>query len=241
MPDTDTPFADSRSRPVRTLAVALCALAPIVLAGCVASTSYPARPGQDYAARDVSHPSIEEICVEALTWTLERYPVPEEAAQPTEDGGVFAINCPVGMHPRVYERIVEKCGPLARPLTPETERLPTYHVGRIVVRSDKAEIDIHRPVLELGSSERVAYQPITLFVEGGLSPWRVKRSRPWAVGAFPLPQPNYFVQSDRLGRRLKPMPSKPPAVDPGSGTPQSNGRDDAEQGDAAMSEGDADE
>ncbi|MEM1183920.1 MAG: hypothetical protein AAGI53_02855 [Planctomycetota bacterium] len=203
----------------RSSGFTLAALALAALSGCVATTTYPARPGQDYAARDVSHPSIEEICVEALTWTLERYPVPEELAEPTSDGGVFAVNCPVGMHPRVYERVVEKCGPLARPLTPETEHLPTYHVGRIVVRSDKAEIDIHRPVLELGAVEQLSYQPITLFIEGGLGPWRVRRSRPWAIGAFPLPQANYFTPSDRLGRRIEPMPDRPPATDPGTGTP----------------------
>ncbi|MEM7754325.1 MAG: hypothetical protein AAF297_01675 [Planctomycetota bacterium] len=207
------------STPVLGLAASAALSAMLAGGGCVATTAYPARPGQNFVARDVSHPSIEEICVEGLTWTLERYPVPEELSTPTADGGVFAINPPIGMHPRVYERVVEKCGPLARPLTPETEHLPTYHIGRIVVRSDKAEIDIHRPVLELGESEQLSYQPITLFIEGGLSPWRVQRSRPWAVGAFPLPQPNYFVASDRLGRRIKPMPEQPPAIDPGSGTP----------------------
>jgi len=217
---TTPPFS---ARPARSavpvLAIAGLAAASVLAGGCVASTAYPARPGQDFSSRNVSHPAIEEICIEALTYVLERHPVPEEVARPTDDGGVFAVNCPIGMHPRVYRRVVEACGPLARPLTPETEGLPTFHVGRIVVRGEKAEIDIHRPILDLGSTDELAYQPITLFIEGGFKPWRVQRTRPWAPGSFPLPQANYYTPSDRLGRRIEPAPNGPPAADPGTGTP----------------------
>ncbi len=199
------------------------ALAPLLsLSGCVASTAYPPRPGQDFATGSVSHPAIEEISIEALRWTLARYPVPEPLATPTEDGGVFAINCPQNMNPRVYARIVEGVGPAARPLTPETEHLPTYHVGRIVVRADKAEIDIYRPVLNLGETVEIVHQPITLFIEGGLKPWRVQRSRPWAIGAFPLPPANYYQswEDQRRARRAgatadpTPAPEREPETSP---------------------------
>jgi hypothetical protein len=216
---------------MRTGLLACSVLAAATLTGCVASTAYPHRPGQGYASRDVSHPAIEDICVEALAWMVERYPVPPELAMPTEDGGVYAINCPMGMNPRVYNRVVEKTGPDARPLTPETEHLPTYHIGRIIVRADRAEIDIYRPVLELGETVEMVHQPVTLFVKGGLRSWRVERSRPWAIGAFPLPQPNYYRpwqqpwerrRAEEAGAQAEPAeplvnPEEPDAESPGDG------------------------
>ncbi len=202
-------------RPRSTLPLLLLAGA-LAFPGCVASTAYPPRPGQEYSAGNVSHPAIEEICIEALRWTLKRYPVPEPLATPTEDGGVYAINCPQNMNPRVYARIVEACGPAARPLTPETEHLPTYHVGRIVVRADKAEIDIYRPVMNLGETVEILHQPITLFIEGGLKPWRVQRSRPWAIGAFPLPPANYYQswEDQRRARRAGATAEPAPELEP---------------------------
>ncbi len=168
------------------LALIALAAAPWVagLTGCVGYTTYPPANWQ-LAGDDINGPPADEIMIESLRWAIDRYP--------PAGAGDIAINLPEGVHDRSYGVIVGRVGGDAVPMERGREHLPTYHITRLWVRGDKAEVDVIRPVEELGPSPtgEPIVQALTVRLEGGMRQWRVVRSRPWVLGTDEIPPLHY--------------------------------------------------
>jgi hypothetical protein len=170
--------------------------------GCVSYASYPA-VARDTALNDPNTPALEEVMVSGLKYVVEKYPPPADAGevagetrQGAESGGAtLALNLPQGLTPTAYERVARHVGHGAAPLTADTSHLPIYHVSYMRVRGDQAQINIVRPVLELGltPSGTPVMQEIKLQLRGGLQPWHVISSREWDPGLVDLPPLSYHT------------------------------------------------
>ena len=169
----------------RTNFITLCLAALLAMPGCVGYTTYPPADWQ-LASDDINGPPADELMIAALGAVIDRFP-PPAGADPV-------IDLPAGVKSRVYGVIVDRVGRHARAMAPGLESEPTYHVTRIWARGSKAEVDVLRPVGELGPSPtgEPIVQAVTVFLEGGFSRWRVVRMRPWVIGAEGLPEPHYI-------------------------------------------------
>lgn len=169
------------------LALASAALIATAMSGCVGYTTYPPADWQ-LASGDISGPPADEIMTEALVWAIEKYP--------PAGSGPAVINLPEGVHDRAYrvigQRVDARTGIEVRPMASGLDVAPTYHVTRLWVRSDRAEVDVLRPVEELGPSPtgNPIVQAVTVHLKGGISAWRVVRTRPWVIGADAIPEPH---------------------------------------------------
>lgn len=177
-------------------AVAMVGLsaALIVLNGCVGYASFPYEEGgkSELATQDPNTPPADELIALSLNWVVTKYPPrsPAVEGQPR-----YTVNMPKGVRRDVYDRILKNLGGQAAPLTPETAaQLPIYHVGRVWIRGRDAKVDVLRPVLEgpRGPGGDVVYQPVTLRIEGGFEPWRIKRHQVWEVGTVPVPELYFY-------------------------------------------------
>jgi hypothetical protein len=185
----------NRTCTTRTTAARLLGLSALAAllgggpAGCVGYTTYPAADWQ-LASDDMNGPPADEIMTESVRWAVERY----EAGR---DGSI-AINLPDVVRDRTYSIVAFRAGERVVPLDGENTRLPTYHLTRLWVRGDKAEVDLLRPVSELGASPTgdPIIQAVTVYLEGGFSQWRVTRARHWKIGTDAVPSPHYFGEGD---------------------------------------------
>lgn len=200
----------------RTPVAAVAALAVTLgtLPGCVGYNVYPPREGMSGFTNPNSDP-FPPIMTEAVRWVITRYPAVERAewslplGVPPE-GAQFAVNLPIGVNRLVYERVVDRIGFGAVPLTPETEHLPTYHVASIWVSGDEAKVEVVRPVPGLKNADgRQATQAITVRLRGGVQPWHVTSHRVWQLNALPTPELNYLPEPGAI----PPLPPRPESDD----------------------------
>lgn len=167
-----------------------------MLSGCVGYTTYPAASWQ-VASDEMNGPPADEIMIESIEWAVDRY----EAGS----GGSVAINLPDVVRDRTYRIIAHQAGERVVPMQPGLEDLPTYHLVRLWVRGDKAEVDLLRPVNDLGASptgEQIV-QAVTLYIEGGLHRWRVERARHWNIGDDAVPPLHYLGEEAQSGTRSR--------------------------------------
>ena len=159
------------------------------LPGCVGYTTYPAASWQ-IASDNMNGPPADEIMIESVRWAVDRYE--------TDSADPIAINLPDVVEDRTYRIIAFRAGELVLPLDRSTADLPTYHLTRLWVRGDKAEVDLLRPVDELGDSPtgRPIIQAVTVYLEGGLHQWRVERARHWKIGTDAVPALHYYGEGD---------------------------------------------
>jgi hypothetical protein len=165
-----------------------------ILAGCVSYASYPAVP-RNTAINDPNTPAMEEVMIVGLREVIAKYPPRGgSGASPQDEQAQLALNLPRGLKPRVHERIARAVGFGAAPLTPETNHLPIYHVSYLRIRGDQAQINIIRPVTDLGRtpSGMPVMQEIKLQLSGGLRPWHVVTRREWEPGEVTLPELSYY-------------------------------------------------
>lgn len=144
----------------------------------------PADEEPDFASRTVLN-----LMAESISWVSERHPPPAGGA----DDGWFAINLPQGVTREQYIDVAIRIGDRATPVTPESEYLPTYHVGWVWMRGDHARVDVFRPVYSLTrSGGNTVYQAITLHLTRRFSSWRVEQTQPWDPGVVAVP-PIYYM------------------------------------------------
>lgn len=144
----------------------------------------PADEKPDFASRTVLN-----LLAGSIAWASERHPPPAGAA----DDGWFAINLPEGVTREQYIEVATQIGDRATPVTPETEHLPTYHIGWVWMRGDHARVDVFRPVYSLTRpGGQVVYQAITLHFTRRFSAWRVEQTQPWDPGVVTVP-PLYYM------------------------------------------------
>lgn len=168
-----------------------------LLGGCYGYASYPPVETASPVSRNPNAPPIDELMMLATRWVADRYPPPRSGPAVVGEAQ-FAINLPEGVRRDVYERVSERTGGRAVPLTQENaQTLPVYHISRIWVRMHDAKVDIMRPRLELPrkTDGQPVYECITLLVEGGLQPWRVTRFQTWEVGIME-PPPLWYCPAD---------------------------------------------
>ncbi len=163
--------------------IILCSAVLLAMPGCVGYTTYPPADWQ-LASDDINGPPADELMIASLAAVIDRFPPPP--------GTRPVVNLPAAVKDRVYGVIVDRVGRGARPMAPGLESEPTYHVTRIWARGTKAEVDVLRPVVELGPSPsgEPIVQAVTVYLEGGFRRWRVVRMRPWVIGADELPAPH---------------------------------------------------
>ncbi|MEM9559732.1 MAG: hypothetical protein AAF995_05450 [Planctomycetota bacterium] len=151
------------------------------LGACAGYANYPA-PTSAPATRDPNNLHPMAVSIEALRHVVTRHP-------PGPAGTTFGVNPPAGLTPERATELVRELGPQAVLAADAAPGTPTYHVGRIWIRSGTAKVDVYRPVIEasLDAAGQYRTQPITLWMEGGLRPWRVEGEQRWSVGAFPTP------------------------------------------------------
>lgn len=151
------------------------------LTGCAGYANYPA-PTSSPATRDPNARHPMAVSVEALRHIITRHP-------PGPAGTVYAVNPPAGLTNERASQLVLELGPQAVLAADAMPGTPTYHIGRIWIRSGTAKVDVFRPVVEAPADAmgNTRTQPITVWLEGGLTPWRVTGEQRWAVGAFPTP------------------------------------------------------
>ncbi|MDQ7014293.1 MAG: hypothetical protein Q9O74_10405 [Planctomycetota bacterium] len=137
----------------------------------------------DFASRTVLN-----LLAESISWASERHPPPDD-----ENDGWFAINLPQGVTREQYIDVAIRIGDRATPITPEAESLPTYHIGWVWMRGDRARVDVFRPVYAISrSSGQVVHQAITLHLKRRFSSWRVEQTQPWDPGVVEVP-PIYYM------------------------------------------------
>jgi len=171
------------------LAIGLLTAGAGSLVGCYGYASYPPIESASPGINNPNAPPVDELMMLATKWVADRYPPPRSGPAVVGEAQ-FAINLPEGVRRDVYERVSERTGGRAVPITPETAAaLPVYHIARVWVRMHQAKVDIMRPRLELprDSDGQPVYECITLLVDGGMQPWRVTRFQTWQVGVVSTP------------------------------------------------------
>jgi hypothetical protein len=141
----------------------------------------PADEEPDFASRTVLN-----LLTESISWASERHPPPDD-----ENDGWFAINLPEGVTYEQYNVVATRIGDRATPITPETEHLPTYHIGWVWMRGDHARVDVFRPVYAFSRGGATVDQAITLHLTRRFSSWRVEQTQPWDPGVVEVP-PVYY-------------------------------------------------
>jgi len=190
-----------RFRCLGAVAGAAVVFAGVGLGGCAGYSNWP---GEGVGLRDPSTRPNDVVMVEAMRWTVERFP-------PGTPEGRYALNLPVGLGPALYAEMVEKVGPRAEPVLERNRDLPTYHVKSLRVRGMEAEVLVLRPVTELGPTGEGQYalQPVTVWLKSSLrGGWRVVRSREWTVG-MEEPPPLHVWRPERETAVAEGEPGEP--------------------------------
>lgn len=176
----------------------------LALAGCVGYSNYPNIPSARAAANNPNVPANVDVTVAALRYVLNN----DGALDERGGGDGVAINLPPGTRRSNYQRIAALIGPksLVFPYAPGLDK-PVYHIARLWVRGSHATVDVVRPKAMGGGA-------VTLWLEGGLTPWRVVRTRSWAEGIVATPELYPLPENDRVDVRTgKPLPEAAPVSD----------------------------
>lgn len=161
-------------------------------AGCtsVIYDSNPHAPAGELGEKpDYASHTVQNLLATSIGWAVDRYPPPDDG-----NDGWFAINLPPGLTREQYIEVARQIGDRAAPMTPELGYLPTYHIGWVWMRGDRARVDVIRPVFALSGVGEPVYQAITLHLRRRYSSWRVERTQPWDPGVVPVPDPYYLPE-----------------------------------------------
>lgn len=189
------------------LGLSLVAAALAGLSGCTSTTNYPEIEGSQATFEDPNEWRTVAAMVVAVRYVGNRYEpgrLPEyNTIDPTQiaESTVaypFILNVPPGLRKVYYERLCREVGPNVQPVTDavadavannQATEVPLVHIGRVWIREQRAQVDVYRPMPELGLDKngRQIYQMITVRLTGGVQPWRAVHARAWAPGAFPVP------------------------------------------------------
>lgn len=189
------------------------------LSGCTGTTNNPGIDGSRLTFEDPNEFRTVAALIVATRFVGTRYvpgQVPQfETAAPEEvaESRVpypMIVSAPAGLRRVYYERLCREVGSEVAPVTAEIAEAiasgtlppdrPVFYIGRVWIREQSAQVDVYRPMPELGAGAdgRVVYQMVTVRLTGGLQPWRAIHGRAWAPGAFPAPEPYVIPDVDRV-------------------------------------------
>lgn len=178
----------------------LLVLAAASIGGCVGYHSYPPTPEQR-ARESMGERAPVDVMVRALERVLAIHPSP---------AGAFAVNMPVTTPPDVYATVATRVG--GEPVTYANASLPVYHVAGVRVRNSKAQVDIVWP------SGTGATRSSTVWLEGGLQPWKVVRVQEWNEGVIATPELYHIMRASDAVPATDAPSAETPASETGSET-----------------------
>jgi hypothetical protein len=143
---------------------ALAALAP--LTGCALVASWPAI-GDDSAVNDPNVSPMPKVIAAGVREAIAKFP-PE---------GEFVVNLPEGLERFRAERIASEISPSARVVDAANQTLPVYHITRVWVRGDRAQVDVVRPL-----DEPRSWQRVTVHLRHSLEGWQRSTLKVWPLG-----------------------------------------------------------
>jgi hypothetical protein len=200
-------MSETYRRMARRVAAALLMGGLLCATGCT-SVIYDSNPEGPTvtldADPDFASATVQNLMATSVGWALENYPPPTGATGSSGDDGWIAINLPRGLTREQYIGVAGRIGERVAPITPEVEDLPTYHVGWVWMRGDKARVDVFRPVYSLSRGGEVVNQAITLHLHRRFSSWRVERTQPWSPGVVGLPPVYYFPEEEVEEEAIEP-------------------------------------
>jgi hypothetical protein len=180
----------------RRLARSLCTLAAaaaMAAGGCSYSTWPPVEEGErQNNPGQINSVPTPQVIGEALSLVTLRYPPVTNAERGKIYDAPFAFSLPAGADAESYDRVatrVREGGRGAQPATEQNAGLPTYIVSRVIVRGVTAEVDVLRPVAELGNDAqgRPHYQGVTVYLLGNIGTWKADRHHTFPIGIFDVP------------------------------------------------------
>ena len=119
---------------------------------------------------------------------------------PRGSDGSFAVNLPEGMSTRSRLEVTDLIGTDAEPVSRANYRaVPVYHVGRVWVRGADATVDVLVPRdagVDPTQQDRHDYDGYTVYLKGGLKPWRGDRFRRWLPGPLAVPALAFGPETD---------------------------------------------
>lgn len=186
------------------------------LAGSVAGCGYATWPPIEERYAKSGQINFEPSVVvvgEAISWVTLRYPPVRDAERGVVYNQAFAINLPEGTSWESAQRVVRRVGRGAEIAAPDNRELYTYSVTRAIVRGTTAEVDVVRPVPDLGrdAEGNSRLQGITIHLVGGTKPWRVISHRTFPVGIVDVPPRFEMTQpEDPYKQFLLPAPDAAP-------------------------------
>ncbi len=151
----------------RPALVALIAIAAgLPAGGCALVASWPAI-GDDTAINDPNVSPMPKVIAAGVRECMYRYPVI----------GPYVINLPEGLERFRAERIAQEIGPEASIVTASDQNLPIYHVTRVWVRGDRAQVDVVRPL-----DEPKSWQRVTVYLHHTFDGWESEFVKLWPLG-----------------------------------------------------------
>ncbi len=187
------------------------------LAGCSSTTNYPEIENTKLTFEDPNEWRTVAAMIVAARYVGTRYVPGEGPRFETADPNDVAepkvaypmvLNAPPGLRRTYYSRLCREVGASVEPMSEsvanaidagEETQIPVFHIGRVWIREQRAEIDVYRPMPELGrgTDGKQIYQMVTVRMTGGFQPWRAIHGRAWAPGAFPTPFAYVIPEVDR--------------------------------------------
>jgi hypothetical protein len=172
----------------RLIVLGTAACAASLISGCGYATWPPVEERFAKSGQINFEPSVI-VVGEALSWVTLRHPPVRDAVRGVVYDAAFAINFPEGTSWESAQRVVRRVGRGAEVAGPDNRNLYTYSITRAIVRGTTAEVDVVRPVPDLGrdADGNPRLQGITLRLVGGTKPWRVLNHRTYPVGIVDVP------------------------------------------------------
>lgn len=162
----------------RTFIATTVLAALLGVGGCVSYTNVP-EPTSAPAFQSANHRMSIKVTRTALHKVISRYPMRD--AQ-----GRYSVNLPAGTTLESAQSIVMGLPEgVVIPYEGMDPSIPVYHIGRIWIRASDAKVDVLYPARAFDASAFTG--TVTVWMRGGVQPWRVSRVQHWAPGTIPTP------------------------------------------------------
>jgi hypothetical protein len=150
------------------------------LPGCY--SNWP--PVEGYGQTELNNASTRGVLAASGRWALQRYKTP----------GPVAFNLPAGLRRSGVLEVISAIGGGAVALTEETAGGTVYHLSRINLTNDTAEVDVIVPTGQGASGTE--YQMTQLRLTGRGSAWKVVVVREWETLVRPVPELTYLPATE---------------------------------------------